>query len=166
MIIHQGINHLYEVKLTHFLSNELLSRMTEQFSISKIQQRLTGRVADAIARATEKGNVDFVFEMVKANPRYVWSLDLRRSNIFSIAVEYRRAKIFSLIYGLKIKDALACHPDSSGNTLLHMAGMSAPSISLDDIPGAALKMQRELQWFKVISLIFNFLVFNYWLYVH
>ena len=45
-----------------------------------------------------------------------------------------------------------------------MAGMSAPSTSFDHIAGVALQMQRELQWFKVISLTFNFLVFIYWLY--
>ena len=49
----------------------------------------------------------------------------------------------------------SCH----GNNLLHEAGMSAPSTSLDHIAGAALQMQRELQWFKVISLTFNFSVF-------
>jgi len=37
--------------------------------------------------------------------------------------------------------------------MLHMAGMTGASIQINQIPGAALQMQRELQWFKVISLI-------------
>ena len=126
----------------------------------------TGRVRDAIVRATKEGIFEFVFEMVKADPIFVFSHDTESSNIFPAAVQYRRAKIFGLIYGFNMKSALAGASDSSyGNTLLHMAGMSAPSTSLDRIAGAALQMQRELQWFKVIFLTFNFLVFIYWLYV-
>ncbi|KAL4599434.1 hypothetical protein ACB092_11G127100 [Castanea dentata] len=149
-----GIKHLYEMKLTHFLSNELLSRMKEQLSISNIQQMRTGRVRDAIVRATKEGIFEFVFEMVKADPVFVWSHDAGSRNIFSVAVQYRRAKIFSLIYGLNNKNAFAVYTDSFySNTLLHMAGMSAASTSLNDIPGAALKMQRELQWFKEVESI-------------
>ena len=149
------------MKLTHFLSNELLSRMKEQFSISNSQQRETGRVGEGILRATKEGIFEFVFEMVKADPQFVWTDDARSRNIFSVAVQCRRAKIFSLIYGLNMKNSLARATDSFyGNNLLHMAGMLAPSTSLDHIAGAALQMQRELQWFKVISLTLNFSVFN------
>ena len=154
------------MKLTHFLSNELLSRMTEQLSISNLQLRATGRVNGAILRATKEGIFEFVFEMVKADPQLVFSQDAVTCNIFSTAVQNRRAKIFGLIYGSNMKIALASASDSTNcNTLLHIAGMSAPSTSLDHIAGAALQMQRELQWFKVIFLTFNFLVFIYWLYV-
>ena len=161
MIINQGIEHLYEMKLAHFLSRPLLSRMKDQILISNEQQRKTGRVYVNILRAIKEGIFEFVFEMVKADPQYLWAHDSKSTSIFSVAVQYRHTKIFSLIYGLGIKSALASGTDSfHGNTLLHMAGMSAPSTSLDRIAGAALQMQRELQWFKVISLTLNFSVFN------
>ncbi|KAK4593447.1 hypothetical protein RGQ29_017523 [Quercus rubra] len=153
-IIGLGIKHLYEMKLAHVLSNELLRRMRDQLSISNIQQIRAGRVEDAILRATKEGIFEIVFEMVKANPQLVWSHDARSRNIFSVAVEYRRAKIFSLIHGLNIENGLAGFPDfTNKNNLLHMAGMSAASTSLNQIPGAALKMQRELQWFKEVESI-------------
>nr|POE86152.1 hypothetical protein CFP56_07259 [Quercus suber] len=114
----------------------------------------TGRVRDAIVRATKEGIFEFIFEMVKADPIFVFSHDAESSNIFSAAVQYRRAKIFGLIYGFNMKNALAGASDSSyGNPLLHMAGMSASSTSLDHIAGAALQMQRELQWFKEVESI-------------
>ena len=141
------------MKLAHFLSLELLSRMKDQILISNTQQRKTGRVNDAILRAVKEGIFEFVFDIVKADPQFVWTRDSKSSSIFSVAVQYRHAKIFSLIYGLDIKSALTNARDSFyGNNLLHMAGTLAPSTSLNDIPGAALQMQRELQWFKVISL--------------
>ncbi|KAL4599520.1 hypothetical protein ACB092_11G133100 [Castanea dentata] len=149
-----GIKHLYEMKLAHFLSHELLCRMTDPISISDTQQRATGMVHVAIVRAIMEGNFEFVFEIVKADPDLVWTHDEKSANIFSVAVEYRHAKIFSLIYGLDMKNALADSTDSLyHNNLLHMAGMLAPSTSLNHIPGAALQMQRELQWFKEVESI-------------
>ena len=148
------------MKLVHFQSRELLSRMKDQILISNTQQRTTGGVFRAILRASKEGIFEFVFDIVKADPQLVWCRNENSTSIFSVAVQYRHAKIFSLIYGLDIKRALICYNDSSNeNNLLHMAGMSAPSTSIADIPGAALQMQRELQWFKVISLTFNFSVF-------
>ena len=160
MIINQGIEHLYEMKLAHFLSRQLLSLMKDQILISNTQQRMTGGVYGAIFRAIKEGIFEFVFEIVKADPQNLWTHDEKSTSIFSVAVQYRHAKIFSLIYGLDIKSSLTSCADSFyDNNLLHMAGMSAPSTSINDIPGAALQMQRELQWFKVISLTFNFSVF-------
>ena len=139
--------------------------MKEQISISNTQQTRNSCAA-AIIRATKSGIFEFVFEMLKVDPQFVWFGDASSANIFSVAVQYRRANVFSLIYGDNMIGSLARGVDRCySNNLLHKAGMSAPSTSLNDIPGAALKMQRELQWFKVISLTFNFLVFNYWLYV-
>ncbi|XP_075644491.1 uncharacterized protein LOC142615635 [Castanea sativa] len=148
-----GIEHLYEMKLAHSLSRELLSRMKDQILSSNAQQRATGNVHAAILRAIKEGNFEFVFDIVKADRQLVWSRDEKSGSIFSVAVQYRHAKIFSLIYGLDIKSGLASSPDSFGNNLLHMAGMSAPSTSLDRIAGAALQMQRELQWFKEVESI-------------
>ena len=129
-MIYQGIKHLHEMKLTYFLSHKLLLRMRDQISISNIQQREIGRVGDAIVRATKEGIFEFVFEMVKLNPQFVWSHDENSSSIFSVAVQYRRAKIFSLIYGLNMKNSLARATDSFyGNNLLHMAGMFKDSNS-------------------------------------
>ncbi|KAK4593416.1 hypothetical protein RGQ29_017504 [Quercus rubra] len=149
-----GIEHLYEMKLAHFLSRELLSRMKDQILISNDQQRTTCDVDGAILRAIKEGIFEFFFEMVKADPQYLWSSDEKSANTFSVAVQYRHAKIFSLIYGLDIKSALTSSVDPSNeNNLLHMAGMLAPSTSINDIPGAALQMQRELQWFKEVERI-------------
>ena len=153
MIINQGIEHLYEMKLAHDLSCKLLSHMKDQILISNSEQRATGKVVRALLRATKEGIFEIVSEMVNADPQNWWIHDRKSTSIFSVAVQYRRAKIFSLIYGHNMKHILASAVDSShGNTLLHMAGMLAPSTSLDRIAGAALQMQRELQWFKVISL--------------
>ncbi|KAK3009667.1 hypothetical protein RJ639_013843, partial [Escallonia herrerae] len=41
--------------------------------------------------------------------------------------------------------------DNSGNTILHLVAQLAPPHKLDLVSGAALQMQRELQWFKELE---------------
>uniref|UniRef100_A0A6N2LA27 PGG domain-containing protein n=1 Tax=Salix viminalis TaxID=40686 RepID=A0A6N2LA27_SALVM len=48
---------------------------------------------------------------------------------------------------------LATSWDRLHNNILHQAAFLAPSSQLDRVSGAALQMQRELQWYKVISLL-------------
>ncbi|XP_035541473.1 uncharacterized protein LOC118344561 [Juglans regia] len=109
-------------------------------------------VCDAIILAIKSGIIEFVFEMLEKNPDLVWTRDQRNRNIFSLAVLHRQAKIFSLL-AHHLKNALTCSVDVNSNGMLHMAGMSAESTMLNRIPGAALQMQKELQWFKEVEAI-------------
>ncbi|XP_062175092.1 uncharacterized protein LOC133880207 [Alnus glutinosa] len=150
-----GIKDLYGSKLVHATSHELLVNMSKEVSISNIEERKKGQVFGAIFRSIEKGNFDFIFGMVKANPDLMWTrryVDQNRS-IFLFAVLHRQAKIFSLIYQVAAKKAMTNWVDNNGNTMLHMAGMTGASIQINRIPGAALQMQRELQWFKEVESI-------------
>ncbi|KAI3827107.1 hypothetical protein L1987_01171 [Smallanthus sonchifolius] len=45
--------------------------------------------------------------------------------------------------------------DKEGNNLLHLAGELAPTDKLNMVKGAALQMQRELQWFQSRCIIFS-----------
>jgi hypothetical protein len=130
--------------------------MCKEVSSLNEKQRKKGQLYDAIFRSIEKGNFDFIFGMVKANPELIWSRNGDSTSIFSLAVLHRQAKIFSLIYQLADKKTMTSWANKKSNIMLHMAGMTGASILLNRIPGAALQMQKELQWFKVISLILNF----------
>lgn len=89
---------------------------------------------------------------MRKNPILVQVHDSDGQRIFMKAVLNRQAEIFSLIYGLKQKKfAVAGQDRFSHNNILHMAGVLTASTPLNHIPGAALQMQRELQWFKVSS---------------
>lgn len=92
--------------------------------------------------------------MLKANPEFLWIRNSEGMSIFHYAVLRRQAKIFSLIYGLKGRvEGLLAERDKSGNTILHLAGMLTEHTVVDKITGAALQMEREVEWFKVSSLL-------------
>ncbi|KAB1225388.1 hypothetical protein CJ030_MR1G015672 [Morella rubra] len=150
-----GIEHLYEEKLLHVQSQQLLLRICEEIANLTHEQRVNGGVYDAISAAATNGIFEIFFEMLRICPDLLWTQSGgRHVNIFSLSVLHRQAKIFSLIYGLHdVKNALTCREDKHKNTMLHMAGMSIGATMLSRIPGPALQMQRELQWFKEVESV-------------
>ncbi|XP_059438819.1 protein ACCELERATED CELL DEATH 6-like [Corylus avellana] len=151
-----GIKDLYEMELDRHQSLCLRREMCFAISFSNDETRKIGCVDTAVFRAIKEGNFEFVDEIMKQIPELLWCNDDKGRTIFPSAVLYRQAKIFSLIYELHVK-----HPrvyvsqDNFNNNILHMAGISQASTHLNRIPGAALQMQWELQWFKEVESIVN-----------
>ncbi|KAG6678534.1 hypothetical protein I3842_14G085500 [Carya illinoinensis] len=130
------------MKKIHDQYNELLSHTCKVISESKTQQLLDGLVYSAICRATKKGIFEFVSKMLEVDLRFIW--------------RYDDEKIFSILYSRDMMMkyySLTCLLDVNGNSVLHMAGMMEHSTRVNQIPGAALQMQRELQWFKEVERI-------------
>ncbi|KAJ7974921.1 Ankyrin repeat-containing protein [Quillaja saponaria] len=148
-----GIKKIYKMKLVHEQSLELLRIVCEQIETLDAKQMSKSLVYEAIFRAAERGISEFIIESTKANPDLLWRRNNIGGNLFFSAIRFRQAKVFSLVYGLAIKDALASALDSSNNNMLHVAGELAPFTELNRISGAALQMQRELQWFKEVESI-------------
>ena len=114
--------------------------------------KVTGyRVHQAVIQVVKQGNVEFVTRMIKSIPELIWNIDINNRNIFFIAILNRQEKIFNLLHGLTNvnKMKLTSGGDRFGNNMLHLAAMLTPSNQLDGISGAALQMQREMQWFQV-----------------
>ncbi|XP_051149138.1 protein ACCELERATED CELL DEATH 6-like isoform X2 [Andrographis paniculata] len=75
-----------------------------------------------------------------------------RQSIFHEAVENRCEDVFNLIYQMSDHKYLFSNAiDVEENNLLHLAGKLAPAAKLNEISGAALQMQQELQWFKEVE---------------
>ncbi len=79
-------------------------------------------------------------------------MDEQKRTIFHIAVEERHKSIFNIMVNDigSIKDILLDNKTEDGNNLLHLAAKLAPEHKLNAISGAALQMQQELLWFKVL----------------
>ncbi|PON87896.1 PGG domain containing protein [Trema orientale] len=112
------------------------------------------RVCDAVEKASNNGSFEFIVEIARANPELVWTCELA-SSVFRIAIKRREAKVFNLIYGLPNREALA-NSVKYRTTLLHEVGEVASPDVLNLVPGEALQMQRELQWFKEVETLVSY----------
>ncbi|KAJ8756306.1 hypothetical protein K2173_025118 [Erythroxylum novogranatense] len=131
------IIQIYEMKLTHAYALEILRFML---------------VENALTEAIKNGIVEFVVEIIKACPQRMNYSDMFGRNVIMAAIFYRQEKIYSLIYGLdSANNGWTSQIDFFGNNMLHLAGGLSPESQLANIPGAALQMQRELQWFKEVE---------------
>ncbi|PQM36299.1 hypothetical protein Pyn_13232 [Prunus yedoensis var. nudiflora] len=144
-----GIHDLHEMRLHHVQILKVLRLMCDVVKSRNLDSKQTAFVQKAVFRAVERGQVEFIEEMCKANPRTLMTSDESGRSIFHYAVECRQEKVFNLIYGLSEYDrnGILMRADMSNNSILHAAG--SLSAHLNHIQGAALQMQRELQWFKV-----------------
>ncbi|KAF8376997.1 hypothetical protein HHK36_030369 [Tetracentron sinense] len=103
--------------------------------------------------ATKFGTIEIVMACIECSPDLILFCTAYYS-IFHTAVEYRQVKIFNLIYGGDARATELFHKrDEFGSTILHLAAKLAPSPQLNSVSGAALQMQRELQWFKEVEKI-------------
>ncbi|XP_020539332.1 uncharacterized protein LOC105645175 isoform X2 [Jatropha curcas] len=149
-----GIKHLYNLKLTHAQAQELLCCICDQLStLHKSEFEQLG-VIRAIFKAVKHGIVEIIVEMTRQYPDIIWCEDENERGIFLYATLQRQEKIFSLIYKMGAKkNSMATSWDKFHNNILHQAAFLAPSSRLDLVSGAALQMQRELQWYKEVERI-------------
>nr|XP_034909611.1 protein ACCELERATED CELL DEATH 6-like isoform X2 [Populus alba] len=157
-----GIKQIYDLKKIHIYSDKILRCMCEYISTLDYEQYLKADVHGAFHNAVRNGMVEFITEVIKACPHIMISGDDNSRNLFMSSIANRQEKVFSLFYGLEASRAgFVSLVDSSGNTLLHLAAKLSPPSQLARISGAALQMQRELQWYKEVESIMNPILKDY-----
>ena len=136
------------IQLTQGLWSEVIKLKEEDIS------NLLGSPWRLLFVAAKMGKVEFLTTLIRSYPDLIWKVDDNRRTIFHIAIKHRHEEIFQLIYEIgAIKDLIATYKDDYGNNMLHLAGKLAPSHRLNYVSGAALQMQREILWFKVMILV-------------
>ncbi|RQO94060.1 hypothetical protein POPTR_008G023101v4 [Populus trichocarpa] len=149
-----GIKQIYDLKKIHIYSDKILRCMCEHISTLDYEEYLKADVDGAFHSAVENGMVEFIIEVVKACPHAMISVDGNGRNLFMSSIANRQEKVFSLFYGLEAGGAeFVSIVYGSGNTMLHLAAKLSPPSQLARISGAALQMQRELQWYKEVESI-------------
>ncbi|KAF7127364.1 hypothetical protein RHSIM_Rhsim11G0102700 [Rhododendron simsii] len=146
------IKHIRERKLVHFQALQLVNSLCEKIkSLNDIDAYHT-IAKTAIMIAAKTGIPEVVEEIAEWFPTLIWTRDSENRNLFHQAIIYRHENIFSLIYQMSDHKYFATNfLDKFGNSMLHLAGQLAPPNKLNLVPGAALQMQRELQWLKEVE---------------
>ncbi|KVH88656.1 Ankyrin repeat-containing protein [Cynara cardunculus var. scolymus] len=105
-----------------------------------------------IIEAACHGVYEVVDEILFRSPKAIGFTNRNGHNIIQLAIINRSEKIYNLIrHTIKRKDFYRKIMDSSKNNILHLAGRLAPSFVLSRTTGAALQLQRELQWRKEVE---------------
>ncbi|KAE9466097.1 hypothetical protein C3L33_01966, partial [Rhododendron williamsianum] len=143
------IKHIHDIKVKHGQVDELLGSISNDISTLTHPEIHRSKLFRAVFDAVRHRNSEIVERSLKVYPDLVWILDEEDRNLFLFAVLHREEKVFCLLHemGPRMK-LIATSLDRNGNTILHHAAMLSPSSHLAHISGAALQMQRELQWFK------------------
>ncbi|KAB5556387.1 hypothetical protein DKX38_007296 [Salix brachista] len=149
-----AVKKMYNLKLIHGQAQAVLCCICEQISTLHRSEFKEIGVYKAVFNAVKHGIVEFIVEMIRHYPDIIWSEDDLDRGIFLFATLQRQEKIFSLIYKMGAKkNSMATSWDKLHNNILHQAAILAPSSQLDRVSGAALQMQRELQWYKEVESI-------------
>ncbi|KAL5818736.1 hypothetical protein ACOSQ4_022578 [Xanthoceras sorbifolium] len=148
------LNHLYHKKLRHGEALQILKCLVQE--IPKLSNTELERIGlnKAIYDAIKNGITEFVDEIIVTTPEIIWKKDNKGRTIFAHAIVQRQEKIFSHVYGLngKMRIAVIRH-DIFHNNFLHLAAKLSPHSRLERISGAALQMQRDLEWFEEVQSI-------------
>lgn len=147
------VKHIKDTKLMHHQTLQLLKCLSREI-LGLDYSQSSSVFGPPILRAARLGILEVVEEISESFPPAVWYMDKQHHHIFLLAVKNRRENVFNLIYQLgEDRNLVTQTSDIEENTILHLAGKLAPPHQLNLVSGAALQMQRELQWYKEVEKI-------------
>ncbi|KAF2310009.1 hypothetical protein GH714_006166 [Hevea brasiliensis] len=151
------INFCYVEKKKRKQGLELVEQLWEKVILDdedKVSQFMIVPSGRLIFIAAENGNVEFLTILIRKYPHLVFKVDDDQCTIFHKAILNRHEKIFMLIFELGMMNLINIYEDKDGNNMLHLAGkMPQEESRVNVVPGAALQLQRELQWFEVVKKV-------------
>ncbi|KAJ0795868.1 putative PGG domain, ankyrin repeat-containing domain superfamily [Helianthus annuus] len=151
-LIVPDIKHLHDRKLVNDEASNLLGCIFKEIKGMKLLELERLEIDKAVHNAIKHGIIEFVEELLTYNPEFIWRKDKRGRTTFSHAIVLRQENIFSLFYRLGTKKSIvASRHDIFQNNFLHLAAKLSPPAQLERVSGAALQMQRELQWYKEVE---------------
>ncbi|KAL8241220.1 hypothetical protein R6Q59_014575 [Mikania micrantha] len=156
------IKQIQKKKVMHTQAFQLLRFICGE--IAKLDsKRIRDLIGQPLQAAAAMGNVEVVEEILISIPNAIYLANANKHGVFQIAISNLKANVFNLIYQITTqRHLLLAQHDASYNNALHLAanmvGGTKDETTYDlrsSAPGAALQMQRELQWFKVCVRVNN-----------
>ncbi|XP_026430036.1 uncharacterized protein LOC113326543 [Papaver somniferum] len=159
------IKNLQNQKLMHQQTTALLKQMIVKIlKVTRSRSEILDFLKDnpnIMKTAIKHGITEFMVECLEQFSFFLTYYRLPEHNVLEMAVAERNELIVSLTCeSTNDKNDLVSKTDNDGNTILHHAAKLARPSQLNSIPGVAIQMQRELQWFKVkVTISFSILNF-------
>ncbi|KAL7252507.1 hypothetical protein ACSBR1_007135 [Camellia fascicularis] len=145
------IKHIREKKMVHHEAHELVKFICDQ-NVKSNHSSVEKIFSPPLFQAISAGIPEIVEAILGSYPNAIHFRNQKKQSIFHHAVVCRRENVFNLIHQVEeSKTIFLSQWDESKNNVLHLAGYLAPQQQLYLRAGAALQMQRELQWFKEVE---------------
>lgn len=151
LLISPCTKELYNMKVSHVQTLKLVERMCS-IVIEKGSHSIAWDVlGNAVSTAVKNGIYELIKVCVETYPDILWYDDDDGGfYLFINAIRYRQEKVFNLAYQMTGHKVFAATVNQNEDNPLHIAARLSPLPRLKTVTGAALQMQRELHWFKVI----------------
>lgn len=141
-----SIEEIHKTKLMNEQARQLVKTMCS--GVLWTFPKASYALKQPVLKAASLGIREIVKEILKEYSASTMFYDDNNYNIFQLAVLHRREKVFNLIYKMGLSQKwVASYPCKDKENILHLAGKCIPSRHIN---GAALQMQWEMQWFKVL----------------
>ncbi|WOH04422.1 hypothetical protein DCAR_0623831 [Daucus carota subsp. sativus] len=144
------IKQMHRNKVWYIQTKELVKLMCSTV-INKGDKSLAWEVlGSTVSTGVKYGIHELVEECCRQYPLVI-KYDVGGLNLFVAAIKERQEKVYNLVYQLSGHKVFTANKFDYMGTALHFAGELAPVHRLNTVTGAALQMQRELQWFKEVE---------------
>ncbi|KAK3220223.1 hypothetical protein Dsin_014193 [Dipteronia sinensis] len=151
-----SIKTVRDAKMTHECAIELVNHVVNELSKMSFNQTVNflQNPRSILGVAVQGGIEEIVQTLLRHFPDLIFVWVGSQRNILQVAIECRQEKIVNIIKEISpsTTTALCSYFGENNNTTLHLAGKLAPAFKLFSVSGAALQMQRELQWFKEVEM--------------
>ncbi|KAL9991371.1 putative PGG domain-containing protein [Helianthus debilis subsp. tardiflorus] len=120
--------------------------------VGKLRSNHSYYYRDAIIVAVKNNTIEVIEQITQSVPQSIWT----RENGYSLSqlsIINRCEKVYNFLAHEVTRDKYlhTVNKDKYNDNLLHLAGKLAPKHKLNMVSGAALQLQRELQWFEEVS---------------
>ncbi|KAK2977132.1 LOW QUALITY PROTEIN: hypothetical protein RJ640_005782 [Escallonia rubra] len=147
------INHIKETKLKHTQAVQLVKRLCME-TVNLEYSKASSLLELPLKTAIRVGIREIVEEILESFPSAVYLRNETQQTLMHLAILNRRENVYNLIYQFDCGDIFISPVDARMNNGLHLTGKLETQQKLNlraSAAGAALQMQRELQWFKEVK---------------
>nr|XP_043616084.1 uncharacterized protein LOC122587972 isoform X1 [Erigeron canadensis] len=147
------IKNIYDAKVIHFQSMLLTKRICATILEKADHDTVWKILGSATSAAVEYGVPEVLNKCILTYPDIIWYTDKPGRHLPLEAITQRQEQVYNVLWqsaAHKIFQATMIDEEQNENAL-HKAAKLAPPHRLNVVTGAALQMQRELQWFKEVE---------------
>ncbi|GKC60293.1 ankyrin repeat family protein, partial [Tanacetum coccineum] len=144
------VKHLKVDKVKHYTTMKLLRRICEEVYRTNTSSDIQRLYSSPLCLAVENNTAEAI-DVMTTYFSVLYGSEKAGHYIYQLTVLNRSEKIYIFImnHNRDAKTDFLMGKDDDDNNILHLAGRLAPMHKRNAASGAALQMQRELQWFEV-----------------